>query len=320
MILVTGATGFLGSEVIRQLLMQKRTIRAIKREGSVIPAILKDAPVEWKTADILNYFDMEDALQDVDQVYHCAAIVSFNPADRRSMIDFNTAGTANIVNICTEKNIRLMHVSSVAALGESKDGGLISENDHWEYTSKESGYAVSKYLSEMEVWRGIAEGLDAVIVNPSIIIGKNSRTGSIQFFDLIKRGFPFHPTGTCGIVDVEDVAKAMIMLMESDITGERFIVNSENRTFRGFFEEIAQNYCVKPPSIAVKPWMLMLAVPIVRFISMLTGKKPALTPETARSAFQKRRYSNAKIRNTIDINFKPINKAIAEACKTTPSE
>ena len=141
--------------------------------------------------------------------------------------------------------------------------------------------------------RGIAEGLDAVIVNPSIIIGKNSRTGSIQFFDLIKRGFPFHPTGTCGIVDVEDVAKAMIMLMESDITGERFIVNSENRTFRGFFEEIAHNYCVKPPSIAVKPWMLMLAVPIVRFISLLTGKKPALTPETARSAFQKRGYSNA---------------------------
>ena len=316
MILVTGATGFLGSEVVRQLIQQKKAVRAIKRGNSVIPPFLKDSEIEWVEADILDYTDLEEALEGVDQVYHCAAIISFNPSDRKKMIALNTDGTANIVNLCTEKKIRLVHTSSVAALGEAKPGELITEDNIWEYTSKESGYAVSKYLSEMEVWRGIAEGLDAVIVNPSIIIGKNSSTGSIRFFELIKKGFKFFPTGTCGIVDVEDVAKCMITLMDSDVTGERFIINSENWTYRAFFEEIAAQLHVKPPTIPVKPWMVSLAVPMIKLVSAIAGKESPLTVEAARSAFQKPQYSNAKIKKTININFKPVKKAISDACKT----
>lgn len=320
MILVTGATGFLGSEVITQLLKRNTAIRAIKRSTSAIPFNLKDAPVEWRDADILNYFDMEEALDEVKQVYHCAAIISFDPSEKKRMIALNTESTALIVNLCLEKNIRLVHVSSIAALGEAKDGELVTEKNIWEYSSNESGYAISKYQSEMEVWRGMAEGLDAVIVNPSIIIGKNCSTGSIRFFDLIKKGLKFYPTGNCGLVDVEDVAFSMITLMESDVTAERFIISAENWTYENFFKEIAVNYGIEPPSIKVRPWLLKLAVPFVKMISVITGNEYGLTPETVRSAFNKRQYDNTKIKKTININFKPINKAISEACKTTKSE
>lgn len=320
MILVTGATGFLGSEVVRQLVQQKKAVRAIRRGNSIIPPLLRQAPVEWVETDILNYLDLEDAMEGVTQVYHCAAVISFKPSERKTMIALNTDGTANIVNLCTEKNIRLIHVSSVAALGRAKEGEVISESNIWEHTSKESGYAISKYQGEMEVWRGIAEGLEAVIVNPSIIIGKNASTGSIRFFDLIKNGFKFFPSGTCGLVDVEDVAKCMISLMESDVTGERFIINSENWSYKTFFEEIALQLGVKPPTIPLSLWMIMLTLPVIKLVSALTGKESPLTPETVRAAFQKPQYSNAKIKKTININFTPLKEAISKTCKNQESE
>lgn len=320
MILVTGATGFLGSEVIRQLLKQNVAIRAVKRKASVIPSILKNARIGWRDADILDYFDMEDALEDVTQVYHCAATISFKPSDRKAMLTFNTAATENLVNLCLEKNIRLVHVSSVAALGDSKNGSPITEKDQWHYTSRQSAYSISKYQSEMEVWRGIAEGLDAVIVNPSIIVGRNCTTGSAAFFKTVKQGLRFYPAGSCGLVNVEDVAACMITLMNSDITAERFIINAENWTYENLFKEIAAQYHVTIPSVAVKPWMLSLAASLAKIASLLTGKEFNLTPDAARSASKQRKYDNTKIKEAISVNFRPIKQTISEVCNQASSE
>ncbi|MEO6977808.1 MAG: NAD-dependent epimerase/dehydratase family protein, partial [Mucilaginibacter sp.] len=171
MILVTGATGFLGSEVALQLLQQGNSIRCTRRSQSLIPDILLPYPIQWVEADMLDIFALEDALKDVTQVYHCAAWVSLKQADKKPMINANVMGTANLVNLCALQNIRLVHVSSVAAIGLAKPGDLITENHHLDQATESDGYAISKLESEMEVWRGIAEGMDAVIVNPSIIIG-----------------------------------------------------------------------------------------------------------------------------------------------------
>ncbi len=317
MILVTGATGFLGSELIRQLIVQGRSVRAIKRQDSVIPEILrKEQTINWQTADILDYFALNEAFQDVSEVYHCAALVSFNPSDKKKMLQVNAGGTANMVNLCLENNIRkLVHVSSVAAVGEGKAGELTTEKDHWEFNSNQNGYSISKYEGEMEVFRAVAEGLNAVLVNPSVIIGKNAgKEGSGQIFEMVRKGLKYYPAGGCGLVDVEDVAKAMIALMESDITAERFLINSENWTYRDFFTEIAEQFNLKPPATALKPWMLQLAYYGSKLLSSVTGKRYGLTKDTIHSAFKKQNYANYKLKKAIGMEFKSVKKTIAEVC------
>jgi len=316
MILVTGATGFLGSELISQLLQQGKKLRALKRDGSFIPASLAGNPlIEWLVADINDTATLEDIFEGVTQVYHCAALVSFDPKDKKELLKVNIEGTSNIVNLCVEHNARLIHVSSVAALGEPKKGKMITEDDYWEYDSKVHSYAISKYEGEMEVWRGIAEGLDAVIVNPSVIIGKNAGfTGSGAIFKLVKDGLSYYTKGATGIVDVADVAKSMISLMDSEITGERFTISSENYHYQQFFTEIAKGFGVKAPAKEAKAWMMGIAWRAAKVASMFTGKAAALTSDAARSSLNVSLYSNEKIKNTIDITFKPLQQSILEVC------
>ncbi len=317
MILVTGATGFLGSELISQLLLRGEKIRAIKRDTSRIPQILTDkTDIEWFNADILDYFALSEAMEGVSHVYHCAAMISFHPRDKKEMLKVNVEGTSNLLNICMEKNIRrFLHVSSIAALGESKKGKLITEKNHWEFGSGQSTYSISKYKSEMEVFRAAAEGLNAVIVNPSIIIGKNAgKGGSGQLFEAIRNGLNYFPGGSSGYVDVADVAKTMILLMESNFSDERFIINSENLTYKEFFSSIAQKFGKEPPAISLKPWMMYTAWLLSRLITFLTGKRFGLSSETVRSAFEKHSYSNEKIKKALNFNFKSVDESISEIC------
>ncbi len=317
MILVTGATGFLGSELAMQLVKQGGQIRCIKRTNSVIPAILipYQTQIEWVTADLMDIFALEDALTGIKQVYHCAAWVSLKQADKKAMINANVTGTANLVNHCTLQNIRLVHVSSVAAIGIAKPGDLITENHHLDQATETDGYAISKLESEMEVWRGIAEGLDAVVVNPSIIIGANAGTGgSGQLFEIVRKGLKFYTAGSCGFVDVEDVAKCMIGLMNSGTSAERYIISAENQRFKQVVAEIATGFSLKPPTIFAKPWVMSLAWRGAAFWAAITRNHPALDKISAQSASMTRNYDNTKIKKTIGIIFKPVSVSIKETC------
>lgn len=318
MILVTGATGFLGAELARQLVEQGHEIRCTKRRTSVIPPLLLPLKnkIEWVDADMMDIFALEDALENVTQVYHCAAWVSLKQADKKEMIRINVTGTANLVNLCLEKKIRLVHVSSVAAIGLAKPGELITENHHLDLATEDDGYAISKLESEMEVWRGIAEGLDAVIVNPSIIIGADAGIkGSGELFETVRKGLKFYTAGSSGFVDVEDVAKAMIGLMNSDIHAQRFIVSAENRDYKQITAEIANGFGIKSPARYATPFMLGLAWRGAAVIGKLAGRPPAIDKVSAQAASVTRNYDNSKIKKATGIKFKPISQSIKEICR-----
>jgi len=314
MILVTGGTGFLGSELIKQLTDKGLAVRALRREKSKIPELIKDNPlIEWFEADINEPSALEEAFIGVAQVYHCAAFVSFNPKDKKQLFHVNIEGTSNIINLCAENNCRLLHVSSVAALGNAKKGHKITEKDFWEYDAKAHAYGLSKYEGEMEVWRGITEGLDAVIVNPSVIIGKNAGfEGSGAIFKLVKGGFPFYTDGASGFVDVEDVAKAMILLMDTKVSGERYIISADDYHYKELFGEIAKGFAVKAPTKEAKPWMLGAAWRALKFVSMFTGKQPSITKDAAKSSLTLSYYNNTKIKTETGITFKPVAESIIE--------
>jgi dihydroflavonol-4-reductase len=316
MILITGATGFLGAELAHQLTSQGLQVRALKRETGIIPDLLKgNLNLEWFTADINEPATLEEAFAGITQVYHCAAVVSFDPKDKAKMIHVNIEGTSNVVNLCVEYRARLLHVSSVAALGEPKKDQEITEDDYWEYSPHVHTYAISKYEGEMEVWRGISEGLNAVIVNPSVIIGANAAyQGSGALFKLVQEGLSFYTNGSTGLVDVTDVAKCMIQLMNSTLEAERYTISAANLSFKEMFGQIAEGFGKKPPSREAKPWMLGIAWRAARLASFFTGRSFGITSDTVRSSTSYSYYSNKKIKDTIGINFKPLDESIREVC------
>lgn len=316
MILITGATGFLGAELTQQLTATGLKLRALKRESSKIPELLKgNQSIEWVNADINEFSDLEDAFEGITKVYHCAGLVSFDPKDKLKLIRVNIEGTSNVVNLCVEHQARLVHVSSVAALGEPKKGQQTTEDDYWEYSPHVHTYAISKYEGEMEVWRGVAEGLKAVIVNPSVIIGANTGyDGSGTLFKVVRKGLSFYTTGATGLVDVQDVAKSMILLMNSELQSERFTISAENMSFQTLLSKIADGFGLKAPGREAKPWMLGIVWRAARLATFLTGKSFGITSDTARSSVTTSEYSNIKIKNTIGIDFKPLDQSIREVC------
>lgn len=317
MILVTGATGFLGAELVAQLLETELLIKCIKRENSKIPQKLIpfQNKIEWVITDILDFSDLDEAFEGVTKVYHCAALVSFEPRLKKEMLQVNAEGTANVVNLCINHSVtKLVHVSSIAALGNSKNNELIDEKSFWEGFEAHDGYAVSKYRAEMEVWRGMNEGLNAIIVNPSVIIGKDAgSTGSGAIFEIVKNGLKYYTQGGTGFVDVSDVAKTMILLMNSEITAERFIISNQNYSYKDLFAKIAKAFGLPEPKTEAKPWMLSLAWKANAIKNLLTGTTGGLTKATAKSASNFNHFNNSKIkRRLIGLEYKPIEDSITE--------
>lgn len=319
-VLVTGGTGFLGAYVIKQLVENGYAVRAIRRTGMlphfIPPAIL--GKVEWIMGDVLDVVGLEEAMADVDGVVHAAAKVSFSKRDRHELFTTNVEGTANVVNAALTQHIRrLVHVSSVAALGRTGLGEKVTEEKVWEESKYNTSYAVSKFRGEIEVWRGIGEGLQAVVVNPSTILGYGDwDSSSCALFRSAFREFPWYTEGINGFVDVEDTARAIVSLLESDIVGERYILNGDNWTFRRLFETIAAGFGKRPPSREATPFLAGIAWRTARLKSMFSGQPSMLTRESARVARSSTYFDNSKILQQLQgFHFTPLEVSIREACR-----
>lgn len=315
MILITGGTGFLGSTLIKQLINEGVAVVATKRPNSIIPEHLKSSSlVHWVDAEITDYFALSNCFEGITQVFHCAAMVSYQPKDAKQMMKINVEGTRHIVNLCLENKVRLVHVSSIAALGTNKENKPVSENDKWEYYPKISKYSLSKYESELEVWRGIVEGLDAVIINPSVILGAAAgKKGSGAIFAMIEKGLKVYPTGSVGLVDVEDVARLMIILMNrSDISGERYVLNSANLSNKDLIERISQLMGRPTPTIEASSTLLSIAWRVAKVVALITNTRPAITKDSARASSTKLMYNNSKIIAATQYSFKDIDETLNE--------
>ncbi|MCU7547673.1 SDR family NAD(P)-dependent oxidoreductase [Chitinophagaceae bacterium LB-8] len=319
-ILVTGGTGFLGAYVLKNLVEKGFSVRAIKRTSKhpfYIPRSIMEK-VEWVEGDVLDVVALDDAMQGIDSVIHSAAVVSFGKANRHEMYQVNIEGTANVVNIALENNIkRLVHVSSVAALGRTPKSELVSEDKKWEENKSNTHYAISKHKAELEIWRGISEGLGGVIINPSTILGFGDwHQSSCAIFKNAYKEFSWFTAGVNGFVGVEDVAEAAVQLLLSDITEKRFIVNTENISFQHLFNMIAEGFGKRKPYRQATYKMGEIAWRLEALKSLFTGQKPLLTAETAKVAHSHTRFNNSALLKALpQFSYTPLETVISDACK-----
>jgi dihydroflavonol-4-reductase len=316
MVFITGTSGLVGSHLLRQLIQEGQQVKALYR--STIPSIEEADKVEWVQGDILDIVSLEEALMGVDQVYHCAAVVSFNPRKKTMMHRINVEGTANMVNACVSAGIqRMVYVSSIAAMGRIRENSPINEEMIWSEETSNSEYGKTKHLAELEIFRGIGEGLDIVIVNPVIILGAGDwNKGSTEIFKTAYDEFPWYTEGTGGFVDVEDVVRAMMLLMNAEkVCAERFILSGVNMSYRDLFVCIADNFNKKPPHRKVTPFLAGLVWRWEGFKSWFTGNDPLLTKETARTAAAKVNIDNGKFRlHFKNFTYQPIALSVERIC------
>ncbi len=323
MILVTGASGFVGQHLVKMLSTKRQPVRALYNSTLPTAALLALPDITWQQCDLLDIYEVEQAMNGVKDVYHCAGIVSFNPKDKERIMHFNIESTANIVNEALVQGIRKMvYVSSVAALGRSEEKKDITEEEQWEESKYNSAYGQSKYLAESEVWRGMAEGLNAVVVNPSTILGEGDwNKGSARLIKVVYNEFPFYTSGVTGWVDVEDVVNAMYLLMQSDISEERYIVSEGNHSFRKVFTMMAAALNRKPPHIAASKWMAGLVWRWNMIRNVLFGQQITVTKETAAIANKQSHYSNSKLKAALPrFSYTPLQETITRMAKAYMAE
>ncbi len=329
-VLVTGATGMLGSKLVFDLIQNGFEVRALYRSKKRIDSFVRNVAyytanaleisnkVEWFKADVLNYPAIIDAMKGIDVVFHCAAMVSFYKPDNPLLFETNIQGTANVVNACIETGVkRLCHVSSVAALGKSSNGEVITEDTPWLPDKKNSGYSISKFESEMEVWRGVNEGLEAVVVNPSIILGPGEwDTGSSAFYSKIYKGLKFYTRGKTGFVDLRDVTSAMLLLCNDEnwqkAQGNRYLLNAANLTYEKAFQLIARSVKVKPPGIHAGRFLMGFAWRAASVASLLSRHKPLITRQSVQSAASVSCFDGSKISREFNFTYIPIEQTISE--------
>ena len=338
MILVTGGTGLVGSHLLYSLLKDNQNIRAIYRKSSDFEAVKKvfsyytEASditltptdnvdelfnkIEWVEADITEIPSLSEAFKGITHVYHAAAFISFKSKHYYKLKKANIEGTANVVNLCLENEVqKLIHVSSIATLGKEENGRLISEKTEWNAENDNSVYSISKYGAEMEVWRATQEGLKAVIVKPGVIIGSGHwSSGSGSIFNSVAKGIPFYTSGGIGIVDVQDVVKAMMMLMQNPVINESYVLVSKSIYYKELLSEIAKNLLKKPPTKKAPKWILMLFSKL-EWIAVLFGRNQKLSRSTVRSLYKISFYDASKIENELNFRFTPYQQTLARVAK-----
>jgi dihydroflavonol-4-reductase len=320
-IFITGGTGFIGSYIIKALVEKGYAVRALRRSSSKLPFYIPSdiwEKVQWVEGDVLDIISLHDAMQGADAVIHSAAIVSFSKKERHRMYQVNVEGTANVVNAAIETKVqRLLHISSVAALGRTTKTEIINEQKKWEDNKNNTHYAISKHHSELHVWRGFAEGLEGVVLNPSTVLGYgNWHQSSCAIFKNAYREFSWYTKGINGFVGVEDVAEAAAQLLFSEITQKKFIVNAENWSFQQLFDTIADGLDKKHPHKQATKTMGEVAWRFEKLKEILTGKKALLTKETAKIAHSKTSFDNNALLNALPhFQFTPPEIVIKNACK-----
>ncbi len=328
MILVTGGTGLVGSHLLYHLLLENDSVKAIHQKTSDLISVKNIFAyyssdfeiffnrIIWIEAGLEDVTELEIAFESVTHVYHCAALVSFKPSDYQKMRRINIDGTANIVNFCISNSIKkLCFVSSIAAI-EKNAGPLIDEAEKWNNSKSKSGYAITKYGAEMEVWRASQEGVDVVIINPGIILGSGFwDKGTGKMFSKIYNGLQFYTEGVTGFVGIKDVVQIMVKLMQSKIKNERFILISENVSFKDVFIQIADALHKKRPWIKVSLFYSEIIWRIELVRSRVFGKNPILTRNSARSSQSKYYFSSQKIETSLSYEFQSIEESIQSTCK-----
>ena len=317
MILVTGATGFVGSELIcllvkknlnvvglyRNEIQKNKTILIIKSRLKKNTEKLKK--IKWIKANLKDFSSLENAFFGIKKVYHCAALVSMAFKDQKRLLKINQEGTSHIVNLCLKNNIKkLVYVSSIAALGNDKYENEINESSPWDNSIEKTTYSYSKYVAELEVWRGSEEGLPIVIVNPGVILGNKSPINSM--FNSIRKGFNFFPSGSTGLVEINDVVYLMFHLMESNITNERFILVAENWSYKKIYEMILKKYNKKIKLFPLPKSIFYLAWIIEKTISFFGFKKRFLSKALIRSLYEDKQINGNKIKSKISFSYSPI--------------
>ncbi len=326
MILVTGATGLVGTHLLVKLVQQKHTIRALYRTEAkkehakkVFSYYFPEEEhlfdtIAWYKTTINDIPALSEAFEGVTHVYHCAAKISFDPSHHKKLRKVNIEGTANIVNLCLINRVKkLCYVSSIATLGESLSGTDIDETAEWNPEIPNSIYAITKYGAEMEVWRGTQEGLNAVVVNPGIIIGPGFyHSGSGFLFKRIYSGMKYYTTGTTGYVAVDDVINTMHQLMASDYSNQRYILIGENLSYKNTFDMIAEALNKPLPKKKASPFLLKFGYYLQWISHLIFRSKRFIFKASIRSAFSKSTYKNDKIKAALNYHFTPISKAIKE--------
>ena len=324
MIFVTGGSGLVGSFVLAELVARGLPVRALYRQH--IPALPVAERVEWVQGDVRDALGLRQALEGVTHVFHCAGLVSYAPQDEDELLRTNVEGTANVVDACLEKpGIRLGLVSSVAALG----GGtateaatlpgpvMLDEHTKWDLGAEHNAYATSKYLGELEVWRGISEGLQAVMVNPSVILGPaNWEQSSTRLFRYAYREHSFYTPGNLNLVDVRDVVDALLHLtLNTTQSAERYVLNAGSMPLREFLTQAAAGFQKSPPTVAVPNWAAEVIWRLEYIRSLVTGARPLITKDTARAGRRPVEYRTEKIRRELGRDFRPLSETINWCCQ-----
>lgn len=317
MVFVTGSNGLIGSFITKKLIDEGYAVKALKRKSSDLSMLdgYTDR-IEWVEGDLLDYPLLEESLVGVDEVVHAAAIVSFAGTDEATMHQVNVDGTAYLVNAALKNSVKkFCFISSVAALGRTKDGETINEQNKWQESSYNTAYAESKYLAELEVWRGMEEGLNAFILNPSVVLGPGDWfASSSKLFRYVWKQPLFYPAGSMNCIDVRDVAAVFYQLFQKDVRGERFIVNAHNVRIRTLFDKIAMNFGRRKPVFRLTPFIAGIAWRLARIRSFITGRPAALSRETARMSFRTFYYDNSRLKKRLNGEFIPIDDTITWVC------
>jgi len=333
MVLVTGGTGLVGSHLLLRLTTDNVPVRAIYRTDDTLAQVKKIFAyysddslslfdnIDWIQGDILDILSLENAIDGITHVYHCAAYISFDPSDFKKLERINREGTANIVNICIANGVtKLCHVSTIGTIGKTINGEKADEESEWtrQYNNP---YAITKHLAEMEVWRGAQENLEVVIVNPGVILGPGFwESGSGSFFKIASKGYNYYPPGGSGFVTINDVTTIMVALMNSKIHSERFILVAENLTYQRVLKKITSCMGKNPPKKILKFWQLNIGKFVDKVRNILTGSPRTITKSTIYGLKHPVIFDNTKIQQTLDMNLESVDEQIAFSSKLFISE